>query len=331
MKKPMLGAALLALALVVVGPIGADTATGKDRLNASRACKALKTQVGAATFTQTYGTNASRSNAFGKCVAQWQRTAHSARHAATAACKAESTDTAFAAAHGGKTFTQFYGTGKKGKNAMSRCVAQKLSQSLTVQQRETRNAAQQCKAERNSLGATAFANKYGTNANKRNAFGKCVSSRASANAEAKRTTVYKVSLTQLNASGVTGTAKLTLKGDKLTVRINATGLEANQTHMQHIHGLTSATANATCPTAAADTNRDGLVSLVEGLPSYGGVLLELTPYSTTPTGTLAYEATFTIDPAKLLPLENRAIVLHGKTVNGAYEASLPVACGEIAK
>ena len=42
------------------------------------------------------------------------------------------------------------------------------------------NAAHQCKAELKSLGAAAFADKYGTNANKHNAFGKCVSQHAKA-------------------------------------------------------------------------------------------------------------------------------------------------------
>ena len=35
-----------------------------------------------------------------------------------------------------------------------------------------------CKAERNSLGVEAFSEKYGTNHNKRNAFGKCVSGKS---------------------------------------------------------------------------------------------------------------------------------------------------------
>jgi hypothetical protein len=37
------------------------------------------------------------------------------------------------------------------------------------------NAAQQCRAERAELGVDAFREEYGTNKNKRNAFGKCVS------------------------------------------------------------------------------------------------------------------------------------------------------------
>jgi hypothetical protein len=317
--------------LVVAAPVAADTASAQDRANASRACSAVKTKLGAAVFAQTYGMNGSRSNAFGKCVSQWQKTSHTARHAAETACRAESADSAFAATHGGKTFTQFYGTGKTGQNALKKCIARKLAATLTQEQKATQNAAHQCKVERQTLGTTAFAAKYGTNANKSNAFGKCVSMRASENAQAQRTTIYRVTLSQLNSSGVTGTAKLTLKGNLLTVRIDATGLEAGKEHMQHIHGLANAQANATCPAASADTNNDGLISLVEGLPFYGGVLQSLTPFSTTPTGTLSYEATFTIDLAKFLPLENRTIVLHGKTVNGTYDASLPIACGEITK
>jgi hypothetical protein len=30
-----------------------------------------------------------------------------------------------------------------------------------------------------------------------------------------------------------------------------------------------------------------------------------------------------------MPLQNRAIVLHGLTVNGTYMVTLPVACGQI--
>jgi hypothetical protein len=46
-----------------------------------------------------------------------------------------------------------------------------------------KNAAKKCKAERTSMGAEAFMKQYGTNANKANAFGKCVSSKSKAKAE----------------------------------------------------------------------------------------------------------------------------------------------------
>jgi hypothetical protein len=43
-----------------------------------------------------------------------------------------------------------------------------------------KNAAKACKAERATMGVAAFKEKYGTNANKANAFGKCVSKLAKA-------------------------------------------------------------------------------------------------------------------------------------------------------
>ena len=48
-----------------------------------------------------------------------------------------------------------------------------------------KNAAKYCKAARSAKGAEAFNTQYGTNANKKNAFGKCVSKTASNKAEAR--------------------------------------------------------------------------------------------------------------------------------------------------
>ncbi|MGI8580416.1 MAG: hypothetical protein ACR2K9_07715 [Solirubrobacteraceae bacterium] len=43
------------------------------------------------------------------------------------------------------------------------------------------DAAAQCRSERSAMGSEAFGKAYGTNHNRRNAFGKCVSHRSSAN------------------------------------------------------------------------------------------------------------------------------------------------------
>ncbi len=141
---------------------------------------------------------------------------------------------------------------------------------------------------------------------------------------------FKVNLQPLNDSGVSGQAWLILRDGQLTVSIEATGLEANKLHPQHIHGFDQP-ANSTCPTLAADADGDGLISVGEGLPDYGPVLLPLMPFSTAPDGTISYQATFD-DLSVLEPintLQNRAIVLHGLTVNDDYEPTLPVACGQI--
>ena len=140
---------------------------------------------------------------------------------------------------------------------------------------------------------------------------------------------YTATLNSLNNSGASGTATLSLEGNMLTVKIEAMGLEPNKLHPQHIHGFEADTRNSTCPTMAADTNGDGYVDLVEGLPSYGPVLLNLAPLPTAAAnGNVMFEQTFEISK-NLLPLQNRAIVLHGLTVNGVYEAVMPVACGQI--
>jgi hypothetical protein len=51
-----------------------------------------------------------------------------------------------------------------------------------------KNAAKYCKAVRESKGVEAFQAQYGTNKNKRNAYGKCVSATAEAKAEKRADT-----------------------------------------------------------------------------------------------------------------------------------------------
>jgi hypothetical protein len=176
--KTLIAACLAAAALPAAAL--ADPAESSDKANGARVCQALKTSLGEATFKATYGTNADRSNAMGKCVSAWTQAAHQNRHAAETACAAEQADPNFAASHGGKTFAQFYGVGKKGANALQRCIQAKLHAATSAQQQATIKAAKACKTERTTLGDAAFKAKYGTNANKSNAFGKCVSKLAKA-------------------------------------------------------------------------------------------------------------------------------------------------------
>ncbi len=57
------------------------------------------------------------------------------------------------------------------------CVSTRAKQEAAERRTAKRDAARDCRTER-AADATAFAGKYGTNANKRNAFGKCVSAKA---------------------------------------------------------------------------------------------------------------------------------------------------------
>ena len=178
MKRLLLAVSVAALTL----PAAAQAQSGDYDLPptnaASAACKAERAQMGTALFKQTYGTNKNRSNALGKCISKHTKTERANQSAAAKACKAEQADPNFAAAHGGKTFAQFYGTGKKGANAYGKCVSGKSKAESKADVKANVNAAKTCKALRKDDNAT-FVAKYGT---KRNAFGKCVSATAKANA-----------------------------------------------------------------------------------------------------------------------------------------------------
>ena len=135
--------------------------------------------MGPSLFAQTYGTNASKSNAFGKCVSSHEQNANTANTNAAQSCRAQQADPNFAAGHGGKTFDQYYGTGSSngkgaGKNAFGKCVSQAVSQSASEQAKADAAAAHSCKAARKT-DPVAFATKWGK---ARNAFGKCVAATA---------------------------------------------------------------------------------------------------------------------------------------------------------
>ena len=178
MKKFLIVSVLAAL-VVPAASLGGPT--GQDRENAARACRALRATLGVELFRQSYGTvQSNRRNAFGKCVSQWARAEHQNRLSARAECSAEQADANFPATHDGKTFAEFYGTGPNHRNAFGKCVSSKAKASSDQARVNTANAARECKAERARLGAGPFREKYGRNANDRNAFGKCVSSLAKA-------------------------------------------------------------------------------------------------------------------------------------------------------
>jgi hypothetical protein len=75
---------------------------------------------------------------------------------------------------GTKLFKQTYAA-KSASKAMTACVAK----TVPVAAAESENAAQTCRTERDA-NRSAFEQKYGTNENNKNAFGKCVSTTAKA-------------------------------------------------------------------------------------------------------------------------------------------------------
>lgn len=175
---------------------------------------------------------------------------------------------------------------------------------------------------------------------------------------ANSTQTWTGSLVGQNDSGVAGTVTATLSGTTLSVQVQASGLEANQVHAAHIHGLTSqigAAEASSLPFPALDTDADGFIELNEGNKAIGPAILSLTTNSGQfPTaaadGTLNFTSTFNlnnlpqgVEAADLFPLDMRAVELHGLTttaedgrltggeVNGTagYKATLPVAAADL--
>ena len=107
-----------------------------------------------------------------------EATSQAVEQNAAKACKAER------AQMGVTAFMNKYGTNANKKNAFGKCVSAKSKamkdDDEKAEDKAEANAAKKCKAERTQLGMDAFKNKYGTNANKANAFGKCVSKLAKA-------------------------------------------------------------------------------------------------------------------------------------------------------
>lgn len=159
----------------------------------------------------------------------------------------------------------------------------------------------------------------------------------SALGQAAPTPAYGSELTALNDSGAEGTVTITRESDTaIAVSVEATGLSPGLPHAQHIHGELGA-ANS-CPPASADSDGDGFVSVAEGAPFYGGILLSLTTEGATDTplaldrfpvadedGNLSYSRTIEV-PAELADdIGDLHVVQHGIDLDdsGAYDGDKP--------
>ena len=185
------------------------------------------------------------------------------------------------------------------------------------------------------------------------------------------TSQFRAALDELNASGVSGTVDFFVDDVAQTLRVEAdiAGLEPGQLHVNHIHGRfedDGSPRNSVTPTMADDTDGDGFVEVLEGLPGYGDILLSLEesprpgegnnhlgPFAEA-DGSLRYELLYDLtdsapffstvtgtdfDAEDLFPLDLREYVIHGLTVpggvsddlpDGGYLATLPVAAAQIA-
>jgi hypothetical protein len=148
-------------------------------------------------------------------------------------------------------------------------------------------------------------------------------------AQTSGSTTYTANLQPVPLNGAdkaSGTLTLALNGSQATITEQVSGLAATfmgqpYPHVQHIHGG----AQGVCPTAAADTNHDGVISTTEGQPSYGAIQTTLStsgdtsPASGTdikiaPSGSsFNYSRTITLDAATMASLTSgkAVIVVHG--------------------
>ena len=133
-------------------------------------------------FRARYG---SRKRCIHKKTSEEHAENEAAKENAAKQCEAERNDPQFAERHQGKTFEDFYGTTDNLKNAYGKCVSSKakahkadMDAKDEEKAEDRKNAAKKCAAERGEMGTEAFAAEYGSNRNRRNAFGKCVSKRA---------------------------------------------------------------------------------------------------------------------------------------------------------
>jgi hypothetical protein len=174
----------LGLALALVLPAAALAKPHPDRGDKRAAKAECRTLRGHSSATREAFRTQFRS--FRACVrktavdeAQEEQSAHTN---AARECRAERQADADA-------FADHYGKNANKRNAFGKCVSEKAREKEAAADEqdaedatEFKNAAKECAAER-EVDPEAFADEYGTNANKRNAFGKCVSKKARENEE----------------------------------------------------------------------------------------------------------------------------------------------------
>lgn len=143
---------------------------------------------------------------------------------------------------------------------------------------------------------------------------------------------YKTCAYPMNGTNSVALAFFEVTDDVLKATILAAGVTPNEVHLQHIHGFEN--KNSTCPPMDADGDKDGFITLTEGLPFYGDIQLPLNYESGAfPTadsnGLYTYQRTFDLNSIDLPSWDNLSVVVHGRKVGQEYRETLPVSCGEV--
>jgi hypothetical protein len=184
--------------------------------------------------------------------------------------------------------------------------------------------------------------------------------------ESQPTTTYTAALHSLNSKVTgarsTGEARFSIAGGTLTIEVDAAQLPPSMVHLQHFHGFAD-DRDASCPTEAADANKDGIIDLIETETTSGTTMV---PFHDDPVsmeivretypkanaeGTFQYKKTVAVKDLEAafakafgdasLDLDRRVVFVHGvpeakrlpDTVASLgpipAQVTLPIACGEI--
>jgi hypothetical protein len=170
----------LLLVLLVPLALSAAAVAAPNPASATAHCKNLMRKAPA-----TFGANGLYAD-LNACVTAKTAQATKAASNAAKACKAEAAAdaNAFAAKYDSTASNNDKAKGKSNGNAMGHCVSATARASTAKAQGAELNAAKLCKKERadetfaSAHDGKTFAAFYGTNASKKNAFGKCVSKHA---------------------------------------------------------------------------------------------------------------------------------------------------------
>lgn len=145
--------------------------------------------------------------------------------------------------------------------------------------------------------------------------------------------VYEGTLSELNGSGASGDARVTVSddGETMTVEINGRDFALDAPHAMHLHGIVEGedVLASTCPDMSDDADGDGVLTVAEGAPKYGAVQVSLTTDGDTsadsalaverfPAGTaIEYSRTgIDIDDVLKPNLGKLHVVVHGIDENG---------------
>ena len=149
-------------------------------------------------------------------------------------------------------------------------------------------------------------------------------------------TMAKLRPVVLNGVDASGTAMVTVNGNRIDVTMAASGLLADNPHAAHIHF--GADARHECPSKEDDAKDDGTINTTDGDPAYGPIVVSLTKtgdtspksglavdrFDTAPGGKIAYERgsiKVSEEVAQAVADGEGVVVVHGvdHNDNGKYD------------